>query len=424
MRSYGTSLCMCTAVFSVATRADHPVVGVGLQSFDWTDLTDRPDFFGVMSDRADEFALAGFTHVWLPPASQALDLQGYIPNQWYKIVGAQSFKALNLKLVRNGVKPVCDVVLNHRSAEHTTSCNDEYTAFVNPTWNTSAVVSFDMKCGDVGCSAFCYDPCNCGNQDTGQNFFAAPDIDHTNPVVRADIKEFLGWMKTNYNCNGWRFDMVVGYHASFAKEYWQSSGNSFAIGEYFEGIADNIVAWTNASGMMAFDIPLRNTLKQACQTENYALLGEHAGKPPGVSGVDMFAASTYIDNHDTTNSDGPVFDGGFLVQHIVIGYAYILTHPSFPWVFRPHYDSIHRDAIRSLIAIRMKARISAEDSLFISSSAVNLYAVYVGAAAPCEGKLAVKMGTSAWRPCGDGWVLAASGVRWAVWNRPLLILFT
>jgi len=394
--------------------AGRPVVGVGLQSFCWADLRERKELFGWLANRAEEFADAGFSHVWLPPASQGLDWQGYIPNQWYKIVGEQSFRALNRRLVQRGVAPVCEVIVNHRAAENVTSCNGEFSAFSNPTWDTTAVVSFDWKC-ESNCTAYCYGPCKCGNPDTGQNLHAAPDIDHTNPIVKSDIKAFMKWMMKEYLCKGWRFDMVKGYDAAFAKEYWQSTGVDFAIGEYFDGITDRIVNWTNSSGMLAFDIPHRDALKTALETENYTLLGTQGGKPPGVAGQNMFVASTYIDHHDSTHVGGPVFDGGFSAENITLGYVYILTHPPFPWVFRPHYDGIHRDAIKTLIAIRNNVRISAKDSLFISASAVDLYAAYVGAADPCQGKLAVRLGQETWRPCGDGWVLAARDVGWAVW---------
>jgi len=426
MKRFVRSCFLIAVVYAVEAWAEDPVFGVGLQTFNWTDLRDRPTLFRLLSHRVDEFAKAGFTHVWLPPYTQSLDWQGYVPNQWYKIVEAQTFKAMNTKLVQLGVKPVCEVVVNHRSAEHVSSCNGEYIAFQNPTWNTSAVVSDDWKCADHDCTTFCSGACTCGSADTGQNFYSVPDLDHTNPLVQADIKEFMRWMQKNYLCKGWRFDMAKGYHASFAKDYRRSTENPFAVGEYYHTRTEPIAAWAASSGMLAFDMTLRPMLRKAFETENYTLLGPKGGSPPGVSGQDMSAASTFLDNHDTTNVDGVAFDGGFPPKHLVLGYVYILTHPSFPWVFRPHFDGANRDVIRQLIAIRDEAKVTPDDTLFISASAADLYASYIGeagASGACEGKLAVKLGRAAWKPCGEGWILAAYDIGWAVWKRAVVVLF-
>lgn len=50
-----------------------------------------------------------------------------------------------------------------------------------------------------------------GNHKTGEDYVAAPNIDHTNPRVREDIKAWMKWLRSSIGFDGWRFDFVKGY---------------------------------------------------------------------------------------------------------------------------------------------------------------------------------------------------------------------
>merc|ERR1712232_563550 len=112
----------------------------------------------------------------------------------------------------------------------------------------------------------------------------------------------------------------------------------------------------------------------------------------------MGSACTFLDNHDTARGGGQGGgDGGFGNDYaVMLGYAYILTHPAFPWVFLPHFDGNNAADIKKLISIRNKANISPEDAPYIDTAAKGVYAAFVGTKSKCSGKLAMKVGPDAW----------------------------
>ena len=67
--------------------------------------------------------------------------------------------------------------------------------------------------------------------DTGANYDPAPDLDHTNPQLRAALVDWLTWMRTDLGFGGWRFDFAKGYGAEFIKQYVEESGMDKVIWE-------------------------------------------------------------------------------------------------------------------------------------------------------------------------------------------------
>jgi len=389
-------------------------MGVGLQAFSWDDLSDRASHFASLAGRAEELADAGFTHVWTPPPSKSADVYGYIPEQWYTIEGASFLRSFTRALSDRGVTPVCDIVINHRGGTAKDSCDGDYIAFTKPDWGPWGVVANDTKC-DGG--AFCEGSCGCGSADTGENFCGSPDVDHTNPQVQSDVVAWLKWLKSEYRFAGWRFDFVRGYAPSYVKQYVDAAGENWAVGEYYDPEAGNIGGWASTTGLHAFDFPQRNALRDAIRAGDFSQLKwDHS--PPGLAGAMGTSAVTLLDNHDTARPTGEAIgDGGFGNDYeVMLGHAYILTHPAFPFVFLQHLDSTNGADIKKLMKIRNAARISPADSLYISAASPGVYAAFIGAGRECAGKLAMKVGPDAWSPCGSGWSLAGSGRDWAVWK--------
>ena len=65
-------------------------------------------------------AEAGFTAVWLPPPSDAVSAQGYLPRDLYNLNSKYGTEAELRELLavmhENGVKGIADIVINHRCA--------------------------------------------------------------------------------------------------------------------------------------------------------------------------------------------------------------------------------------------------------------------------------------------------------------------
>lgn len=66
------------------------------------------------------FADAGFTAIWLPPPSDAVSAQGYLPRDYYNLNSKYGTEAQLRELLAimhdNGMKAIADIVINHRCA--------------------------------------------------------------------------------------------------------------------------------------------------------------------------------------------------------------------------------------------------------------------------------------------------------------------
>ena len=52
-----------------------------------------------------------------------------------------------------------------------------------------------------------------GHAKMGEDYVAAPNVDHTQQRVRDDLKAWMKWLKGSIGFDGWRFDFVKGYSA-------------------------------------------------------------------------------------------------------------------------------------------------------------------------------------------------------------------
>ena len=72
-----------------------------------------------------------------------------------------------------------------------------------------------------------------GGHKTGDDYPAAPNIDHTQDKIRSDIVQWLGYLK-DVGYDGWRFDFVRGYGGQFVKQYVDATVPQLAFGEYWD----------------------------------------------------------------------------------------------------------------------------------------------------------------------------------------------
>lgn len=72
----------------------------------------------------------------------------------------------------------------------------------------------------------------------GDDYGAAPDLDHLNPDLRAALKDWLNWLKNDIGFEGWRLDFARGYGAEFAAEYINTTvgADELNIAEYWVGV--------------------------------------------------------------------------------------------------------------------------------------------------------------------------------------------
>jgi len=374
-------------------------------------------WWGVLADKAGEIGRAGFGLIWFPPVSNG----SYYPHEWYNLDSQWGKKPELLAAVRamhdNKVLVLGDIVLNHRSG------TKDWADFTNPDWPTDVIVQNDEWSGVPS------QPYNgkSSNYDEGQGDGGCRDIDHNNPIVRRDTRIFMRWMRNSIGFDGWRFDMVKGYLPRHIMEYNTASSPVFTVGEFYDGNKQALVDWIDgtddssgkANASTAFDFPTKFNLIAAVESDNYGILNDN-GKPSGLIGWWPAKSVTFVENHDTSPRD-PGFIANASEEYRtqrLMGYAYILTHPGVPCVFWPHFfdwGQDYRNRLQTLINIRKAAGINSTSGVQIMAAYNGLYAAVIRGD---RKSIALKLGKSwGWNPPGDGWTLAASGDRYAVWIR-------
>lgn len=370
----------------------------------------KKSWYRILLDNATTIRSAGFSWVWFPPPSDSLAPQGYMPRRWNVLDSAFGTEAELTAAVRAlaPVKALADIVVNHRVGVATTGADFEEPPFPD---NRAAITKDD----DSGVGT--------GNADTGDQNAAGRDLDHTNPDVRACIKAYLRRLKA-VGFQGWRYDLVKGYHGRFVGEYNDATAPDLSVGEFFDGDRQKVTNWINATGgkTMAFDFPTRYLLFDSCTRDDYSSMRTiTSGRtiPSGLIGFWPSRSVTFLDNHDTEYGRESAQEREnnitchFTGKMAALGYVYILTHPGIPCVFWRHYfdwGNTPRQQINQLLKVRKNASLHAGTLVNIKEARQGLYAAIL------DGQVAVKLGSSDWSP-GCGWQLALDGEKFAVWTR-------
>jgi alpha-amylase len=396
---------------AAATQQAQASSAIMVQGFHWNSANaTSPNWYNVLQGKASDLGAMGFTHVWLPPPTDASSTQGYLPRQ-LNVLNSRYGSETDLKNAINafsnaGIKSVADVVINHRVG--TAGWYD----FTNPAWGTYSIAAGDE--------------CNCstGAPDTGDSYGAARDIDHTHATVQGDIKNWLSVRLKGVGFSGIRYDYSKGYGASYAKLYHDAMQPDFCVGEVWTDLnygnvdahRQLLVNWVDGTQGTCgvFDFTTKGLLNQALAYNEYGRLKDATGKPAGGIGWWAQKMVTFVDNHDT----GPSESCGNAQNHwpvpcdkVMQGYAYVLTHPGIPSVYYAHiYDWNLRAPIKALMDVRKAQGLTSTSTVAIQRAENGLYAAII------NGNTAMKIGATDWNP-GTGWTLAASGSGYAVWTK-------
>lgn len=356
--------------------------------------------------------------VWLPPPSQSADGAGYMPGKWYELRDEVGLRGLVDSLHNASMDAIVDVVVNHRTGASIDECTEQWTNMENPPMAAWAIVQNDKNCKVD--KPTCPSHCGCAaSEDTGDNFCAAPDLDHTNPKVREMVVEFLNWLRKDVGYDSFRLDMVKGFDAKYIAEYMRATNPKYVVGEFFDGNTKLVEDWIESAERTsgAYDFPLRFILDDAIKKNDFWQLQTAENHPAGLIGKYKTLSATFLDNHDTGSHATPFGDLDPL--KIIQGYAYTMMHPGNPFIFWDHWvhDQI-QPVLKELVQIRKRNNIQADANIWIAQRRRGLYATYLGAQVDqCEGTIAMKLGSDDWAPCGDNWNLAASGHHYAIWEK-------
>ena len=409
---------------------------VMLQAFNWeSHQAGKGDWYSIVASKIPMFKDMGITDLWLPPCSQSVAPQGYLPSQLFNVDGSKygnkaSLQGLLSKLHKADMRGVADIVINHR-------CGDKQDS--EGRWNvfTSTGIEHRKSFAGVmdwqGWAITLGDKFSDGTGERGPGkydgkFDAAPDIDHGNQKVQQSIAIWLRWLRLELGFDAWRFDFVKGYSAEFVGLYCKKSEPAWAVGELWldmayddNGLAHNqdrhrqdTINWINGTGKTstAFDFTTKGILQEAVRNCQYWRLKDSRGKPPGVIGWMPSHAVTFLDNHDTgsTQAHWP-----FPNDKIMIGYAYILTHPGIPCIFWDHVcdwgDNVRND-IKKLLQLRIESGLKVDSVVKILCAEHDLYIAEIGAPAVLRVALGPRVAPDYDR---SYWQKGASGHGWCVW---------
>ncbi len=400
------------------TNLPAPPLGNGsdifLQGFHWE--TWRHGTWNILHRLAPEIARMGFTMVWFPPVSKSTGGTGYLPSEWYNLNSdhgsEQELREAVAALRQNGVRCMADIVVNHRVG------TNNWADFSSPSFgdNKAAVTAND----EWGVGS--------GSKDTGADFHAGRDLDHSNPAVQKAIIHWLNWLRDDVGFSAWRYDYVKGFLPKFITLYNQATEPYFSVGELWPDIQgdyhgggqvvddhrDGLLHWVEATQNLSavFDFTTKWQLMLALRKGEYWRLRDSMGRACGCLGKNPKATVTFLDNHDT----GPSPDGGqnhwpFPSEKVETGYAYLLTHPGTPCVYWPHlfdWGPELRKTIEALVALRGQQGIRANSSLRILVADRHRYV------ALCNDNTLLRIGQPGWQPEGAfQWKMA--GQDWEIW---------
>jgi alpha-amylase len=361
-----------------------------------------------------------FDLVWLPPSAWASGISrgglGYIPYQYSNqgcLMGKRNYlESLIAALHNNGVRVLADIVINHIGNSQN-NCDGLYEHDFGSFNKFTPTKDWLTRNDEGGCSSS-------GHQDDGQhdaNYSAARDWDHQNTNVQNMCKAYLKWMKAEMQYDGFRYDMVGGYHVSHINDYNSASKPYFSVIEYWVGDANELKTRIDeaSKNTLAFDFAAKySVFRDGIFNKSYSNCKNGGLRGKGYSKY----AVTFIDNHDTFNRgsegedvankrDGSSINDKSLMMRCN---AYLLSMPGVPCVFWPHWVK-YKAEIKKMIEARKKAGIHSESTVTEESGSDYYRATIQGK----YGSVKLMLGSAASDAAPSGYTEAIKGSDYAMY---------
>jgi alpha-amylase len=329
------------------------IMGVMMQAFYWDCPREEQKeyaWWDFVATKLEGLRKAGFTALWLPPASKAANIggmsMGYDVYDYYDLgkydqkgsvktwFGSEDdLRRLIHAIHEKQMKVYADLVLNHNNGADTEEDN--------PIIQQKRWTRFTPKSNIFTRDWTCFNP-SPYREDDPAAFGGMPDLCHINPRVSTGILNHAKWMIQEIGFDGFRYDFVKGFGAWIVRaihdrQYTRGGKrvDLFGVGECWAGDdfidtwLDSVNKWAD-NRVGAFDFPLRYRLKDLCDTPGFSLRRLADG---GVLVKDRpFEAVTFVDNHDFRGNGTPE-----IINDKMLAYAFILSHEGYPCVYWKDY---------------------------------------------------------------------------------------
>ena len=359
--------------------------GVMLQGFYWDGYSDSK--WKKLEQQSEELS-AYFDLIWIPQSGECAggNQMGYMPLYYFRhnsSFGTETELRRMIQTFREkGLGTIADVVINHRDYYNGVKVN-----FPAETYNgvTYQMTSTDICRNDDGGSTLTWANSNgynlSSNNDTGEDWGGARDLDHKSANVNKCVKAYLKFLINDLGYTGFRYDMVKGYSASFTADYNSASHPIFSVGECWDN-STTIKNWINGTKVdgiptsAAFDFQFRYRVRDALHRNNWALLSgsseSAAGRPLIYDANYRRYSVTFVENHDTERRPGAEQDP--LKTDTLAANAFMLAMPGTPCVFLKHWMAKKAD-LKRMIAARKVVGITNESNYSVLASEQLRYAV-------------------------------------------------
>lgn len=390
-----------------------------LQGFYWDSFTDSK--WTKLEKQADDLATY-FDLIWIPQSGECAggNQMGYMPLYYFRhnsSFGTENELRHMIQTFREkGLGTIADVVVNHRDYYNGVIVN-----FPKETYNgvTYQMTSTDICRNDDGGSTLTWANNNgyslSANNDTGEDWSGARDLDHKSDNVNKCVKAYLNFLLNDLGYVGFRYDMVKGYSGSFTADYNRASQPTFSVGECWDG-STTIKNWINStkSGGVptsaAFDFQFRYRVRDAINDNNWTRLtasNQSVTGQPLVFDKDYRQwAVTFVENHDTERRANAAQDP--IKSDTLAANAYLLAMPGTPCVFFKHWIAKRYD-LKYMIAARKLAGITNQSDYMILTSRQFYHAVRTNGTAGSLICVVGKTPTAYSAPSGFTQILSGTG---------------